>query len=374
MIDVIVGDVLASKAQTIVNTVNCVGIMGKGIALEFKRHFPAMFKDYQKRCTRDEVKLGQPYLFKSLTNDPWIINFPTKDHWRSVAKLDDIMKGMRYLLEHYKEWGITSLAVPPLGCGQGQLEWKIIGPTLYRYLKQFDIPVELYAPYGTPAAETQSNFLSQPSEPVIADVGYSPSKIKPDWIAIVEVLARIEKEQYHWPIGRTMFQKIAYFMTEEGLATDLIFAQGSYGPFSSNMKTKITQIVNNGLINEKHFGGMFLVSTGPTYHDARQAYKRAILEKERKIDRIVDLFLRMNTRQAEIAATVHFATKLLTSKYNRKPTENQVLTYVLEWKQRRKPPVSKLEIAQAIRNLAALKWIQVESSSDLPLPDDACLA
>ena len=118
---ILIGDILKSKAQTLVNTVNCVGIMGKGIAREFKNRFHEMFKDYIKRCERKEIRVGQPYLYKSLLG-PQIVNFPTKEHWKSVSKVNDIERGLDYLLAHYKEWRVTSIAIPPLGCGNGQLE------------------------------------------------------------------------------------------------------------------------------------------------------------------------------------------------------------------------------------------------------------
>jgi len=369
MIEVVIGDILESKAQTLVNTVNCVGIMGKGIALAFKKQFPDMYKDYIRRCKLGEVKLGQPYLYRRIEK-PWILNFPTKDHWRSIASLDAIVRGMRYLLEHYQEWGITSLAVPPLGCGEGQLEWRVVGPTLYRYLKQMDIPVTLHAPYGTPAVETQSSFLSQSTEPVIADAGLGSFKITPDWIAIVEILSRIESEPYHWPVGRTTLQKIVYFATEAGLSTDLVYSEGSYGPYAPRLKFKITQLVNNGLIREERLGSMFHIMTGPTFQDAKKAYRKGIDEREHVVDQVVNLFLRMKTRQAETAATVHFATKLLTEKIEGKPTEYQVLHYVQNWKQRRIPPLEIEEVAKTIRNLAALGWLRVKPSKDLPLPDE----
>lgn len=152
---IIVGDILQSKAQTLINTVNCVGVMGKGIALEFKKRFPEMFDDYEKRCERKEVKPGIPYLYKTLLS-PQIINFPTKDHWKSVSRISDIERGMQILLREYMEWGVTSLAIPALGCGNGQLEWKAVRPLIYRYANQMDIPVELYAPYGTPPRESIS--------------------------------------------------------------------------------------------------------------------------------------------------------------------------------------------------------------------------
>ena len=159
MVRILIGDLFASKMQTIVNTVNCVGVMGKGIALEFKKRFPDMYQDYVARCAAKQVRLGQPYLFRQLV-PPWILNFPTKDDWRSVSRLSDIVAGLEYLEQHYQEWGITSLAVPPLGCGQGQLEWRVVGPTLFRYLSRFQVPVELYAPHGTPEHELASSFLS----------------------------------------------------------------------------------------------------------------------------------------------------------------------------------------------------------------------
>ena len=130
-VKVLIGDIFKSKAQTLVNTVNCVGIMGKGLALEFKKRFPDMFKDYESRCRKSDVQLGKPYLYKLLI-PPWILLFPTKDHWRSVTNIKDIKEGLNYLETNYRNWGITSLAVPPLGCGLGQLDWKIVGRTLYR--------------------------------------------------------------------------------------------------------------------------------------------------------------------------------------------------------------------------------------------------
>ena len=149
-----VGDLFASGAQTLVNTVNCVGVMGKGIALDFKQRFPKMTQDYVLRCRRHEVRLGRPYLYKEMIG-PWILNFPTKDHWREVSRLSAIVEGLEYLTKHYREWGVTSLAVPALGCGNGKLDWNVVGPTLYRYLDRLEIPVELFAPAGTPEQQRE---------------------------------------------------------------------------------------------------------------------------------------------------------------------------------------------------------------------------
>ena len=113
MFKVVIGDLFISGAQALVNTVNCVGVMGKGVALGFKKRFPAMFDDYLLRCQRKEVRLGAPYLYKDLSGT-WIINFPTKNHWRSPSRLQDIESGLDFLAQHVAEWGISSLAMPPL--------------------------------------------------------------------------------------------------------------------------------------------------------------------------------------------------------------------------------------------------------------------
>jgi O-acetyl-ADP-ribose deacetylase (regulator of RNase III) len=145
VVQIVTGDLFTSDAQTLVNAVNCAGVMGKGLALAFKRRFPDMFRDYKNRCASGQVRLGEPYLFRRST-PPHILNFPTKDHWRSPSKLEDIVAGVRYLQDQYQEWGITSLAVPALGCGLGQLDWAAVGPILYSLFSEFAIPVSLYTP------------------------------------------------------------------------------------------------------------------------------------------------------------------------------------------------------------------------------------
>jgi len=370
MIKVLIGDIFESKAQTLVNTVNCVGVMGKGVALEFKKRFPDMFKDYVKRCEVKQVRLGRPYLFKRMF-PPWILNFPTKDHWRSVSRLQDIIEGLRYLQQNYKAWGITSLAVPPLGCGHGGLEWRVVGPTLYRHLKVLDIPVELYAPFGTPHEELQPSFLDE-SEERLSQMP-APYKIPPAWVAIVEVLNRIEEEPFHWPVGRTTFQKIAYFGTECGLPTGLKYQRGSYGPYAPTFKKCITALVNNNLVREEQLGRMFAIRVGQTFPDARKAYAEQIKQWEPIIDKIADLFLRLNTHQAEIAATVHFAAHEAKADIEEKPTEKDILDTVMKWKQKRRPPLDEKEVAMTVRNLNMLSWIEAKVSDDLPITEEDIL-
>jgi O-acetyl-ADP-ribose deacetylase (regulator of RNase III)/uncharacterized protein YwgA len=374
MITVYIGDIFESKAQTLVNTVNCVGIMGKGIALEFKTRFPDMYDDYVQRCKDSKVRLGQPYLYRRLT-PPWILNFPTKDHWRSVSRLEGIVAGVRYLEAHYREWGITSLAVPPLGCGQGQLEWRIVGPTLYRHLKQLDIPVDLFAPFGTPHEELKPAFLDDARESQAATSRQGTSyRVAPGWVALVEILRGLENEPYHRPVGRTMFQKIAYFATESGVPTGLHYSRGSFGPYAADLKRQITALVNNGLIREEQLGRMFAVRVGQTFEDAQRAYARQLDAWRDTLTKIVDLFMRMNTPQAEIAASVHFAAKQLRQRSEGETSEVDILHEVLEWKQRRRPPLNEKDVALMIRNLNMLSWIGATVSGNLPVTEEDVLS
>jgi len=154
------GSIFDSQAQTITNAVNCVGVMGKGIALDFKNRFPEMFSDYAKRCKNKEIALGRPYLYVTQKR-PWILNFPTKDHWRNASNLQCIIDGLKFLQSEYRNWEISSLAIPALGCGLGGLKWETVAPLLCEYGKKLDIPVEVYVPLNTSASMATSTFLDE---------------------------------------------------------------------------------------------------------------------------------------------------------------------------------------------------------------------
>jgi uncharacterized protein YwgA len=233
-----------------------------------------------------------------------------------------------------------------------------------------EIPVELYAPFDTPHEELESEFLASTSRlPEKASGASEPRWIPAEWVGLVDIVRRIENEPYHWPIGRTTFQKIAYVATAEGLATGLFFERGSYGPYSPGLKALQIRLVNNGLIQESRHGQMLQIRVGPTFGDARSAYADTLGKYEALLERVADLFLRMTTLQAEITATVLFAGRSLRQTARELPSERDVLNEVLQWKQRRRPPLNTQEIALAVRNLAALGWLQARASADLPISD-----
>lgn len=144
------GNLLKSQRHTLTNTVNCVGVMGKGIALDFRKAYPDMFDDYVRRCDARQVQPGQPYLYE-LSDGRAICNFPTKSHWRSGSRLEWVDSGLELLRANLQSWGVQSLALPPLGCGHGGLDWDDVEPLIRRHLEDVEIPVDVYVPQDVPA-------------------------------------------------------------------------------------------------------------------------------------------------------------------------------------------------------------------------------
>lgn len=366
MVKALIGNLFDSKAQTLVNTVNCVGVMGKGVALEFKKRFPAMFDDYLIRCERKEVRLGFPYLYKDLSGAR-IINFPTKDHWRSPSRLQDIERGLEFLEQHIIEWEVSSLAMPPLGCGNGGLEWTEVGPLIYRKLHEIPIDIEVYAPYGTPTHQLSLEFLGAPSQMGLEGTGRKLEKLNPAWITLTEVLRELEQQPYANPVGRTIFQKICYVITEMGVPTGFEFGKGSYGPFSDDVKIALHDFANRNWLQESKLGQMIALRVGPEYERDRAKYESQIRLHQKKIAKTVDLFSRIkSTQQAEEVITVLYASRQLKQM---KPAEDieeqQLFDYILDWKKSWKSEEKKVALAKAIRNLVLLGWMRVQISDSM---------
>ncbi len=362
-----IGDLFTSRAQTLVNTVNCVGIMGKGVAQKFKTLYPAMFDDYAKRCTKQEVRLGEPYSYYH-SSDLVIVNFPTKNHWRSSSRLSDIEAGLNHFVENYKEWGVKSVAFPPLGCGNGGLEWAEVGPLMFRLLGHLDIEVEVYAPYGTPAQQLSIEFLGKPYQLGLAGKGRTFEKLNSEWVILIEVLRELEKQPYANAVGRTIFQKICYVMTEMGVNTGFEFSKGSYGPFADEVKDALHVFANRNWIQEERLGKMLALRVGKQYESERSRYADVIGRHQRKIEKAVDLFSRIkNTDQAEEVLTVLFASRQLKKASPEQDiAEQQLLEFILDWKKAWRTEEKKQALANVIRNLVILGWMRLTFSQSLP--------
>ena len=143
-ITIVNGNIFNTKAQTIVNTVNCVGVMGKGIALVFKLRYPKMFDVYHQYCIDHLIDIGKLWLYKGEPNAPWVLNFPTKTHWKLPSEYEYIERGLQKFVETYEEKGISSIAFPLLGANNGGLNKDRVIEIMTRYLKQCNIPIEIY--------------------------------------------------------------------------------------------------------------------------------------------------------------------------------------------------------------------------------------
>jgi O-acetyl-ADP-ribose deacetylase (regulator of RNase III) len=143
-IDIVQGNIFNTKAQVIVNTVNCVGVMGKGIALVFKLRYPKMYDIYKEHCTNNLIGIGKLWLYKGEQDAPWVLNFPTKNHWKYPSKLEYLEKGLQKFVESYSLQGITSIAFPLLGAHNGGLNKEIVLSLMTKYFSQCDIKIEIY--------------------------------------------------------------------------------------------------------------------------------------------------------------------------------------------------------------------------------------
>ena len=156
MIERAEGDILKAEADALVNTVNCVGVMGRGIALQFKKAFPNNYRAYHSACKRGEVRPGRMLVHDlgPQASPRYVINFPTKRHWKGKSRLEDIRSGLEALLDEVRSRGIRSIAVPPLGAGLGGLNWMDVRPLIVSTFAAIpDVRVLLFEPGGAPAAE-----------------------------------------------------------------------------------------------------------------------------------------------------------------------------------------------------------------------------
>lgn len=354
-----IGNLFESKCSTIVNTVNCVGVMGKGIALEFKKRYPEMYTDYVLKCNRKVLKPGVPYIYQNADGTN-ILNFPTKEHWRSPSRLSYIIDGLDWFVENYKKYNIKSIAFPPLGCGNGGLSWNTVGPIMYQKLHEFPIEIEIYAPFGTSPKEISLNFLSNfTSENKV--IGNSNSRVNPKWYLILQVVRELNQRKYALNVGRTIYQKICYVITRNGINTGFVFSKGTYGPYSAQVKDCITALANANLIVEKQLGKMISLSVA----DNVEIHKEKFADEEWiAVQKTVDLFGRVkSTNQAEMIATVLYSYDQL-AKEKSVISDKDVYDYVLNWKPHWKAE-KDYQLCDTIQNMAMLSLMKITHSNQL---------
>ncbi len=355
-----IGNIFDSKAKTLVNTVNCVGVMGKGIALEFKNRYPSMYKEYADLCKVGEVKPGVPYFYKDLLGTS-ILNFPTKDHWRSPSKLSYVINGLDWFVANYSDLGIDSIAFPPLGCGNGGLSWEIVGPIMYQKLKDLPIDIEIYAPFGTKQEQLSEKFLDRAFANNSEDVlGIKQAKRNNNWDLLMYVVRELSEYRYSLYVGRTIFQKICYVMTRQGVNTGFEFSKGSYGPYSPQIKEAISILSNSNLIREDNCNKMIRMIVADAFVFEKSQFSKKDIDAANKT---IDLFSRVkNTEQAEMIATVLYSyDQLSNKKVNSQVFDNEIYDFVTTWKKHWKSAKDDA-IYSTIKNLSMFEWINASPS------------
>ena len=210
-----------------VNTVNTVGVMGRGIALQFKLAYPGVFRDYERACNAGEVKLGQVHVVDvgGLAGGPrWIINFPTKGHWRAASRLADIESGLKDLVATIQKLHIRSIAIPPLGCGNGGLDWNEVLPRIQTALAEVpDVEALVYTPDGAPDAVAMPIRAERPG----MTIGQA---------AIVALMDRYLKGLLDPYVSLLEIHKLMYFLQEAGQPLRLKFEAKNFGPYATNLR------------------------------------------------------------------------------------------------------------------------------------------
>ena len=227
MIEITEGNLLEAPVGALVNTVNTVGVMGKGIALQFKQAYPQMFRVYQQACKAGEVQLGKMQVFDlgGLAGGPrWIINFPTKAHWRTASRLVDIETGLQDLIATVKQLNIQAIALPPLGCGHGGLNWSQVRPLIESAFDTLpDVRVLLFGPGPAPTPETMPNRTDKP-------------KMTIGQAALIGLMDRYLKGLLDPFISLLEIHKLLYFLQAASQPLRLQYEAREFGPYAKNLR------------------------------------------------------------------------------------------------------------------------------------------
>jgi O-acetyl-ADP-ribose deacetylase (regulator of RNase III) len=226
MIEYKTGDILRADVEALVNTVNCVGIMGRGIALQFKEAFPANFKAYEAACKREEVQPGKMFIFETgwLTNPKYIINFPTKRHWRGKSRMEDIESGLKALREEIVRRRIRSIAIPPLGSGLGGLDWADVRPRIEEAVADLaSVDMIVFEPNGASDGKISAQSRNVPN-------------MTPGRAALVVLIHRYLAGLMDPFVTLLEVHKLMYFMQEAGQHLQLRYSKALYGPYAENLR------------------------------------------------------------------------------------------------------------------------------------------
>ena len=345
MIELTTGDILKDDSEAIVNTVNCVGIMGRGIALQFKNAWPENFKAYRLACKREEVQPGRMFVFdtEQLTSPRYIINFPTKRHWRGKSRMQDIDSGLSALVAEIQQRGIRSIAIPPLGSGLGGLQWRDVLPRIEDAMQALpDVRVRIYEPNGAPQADKMHHSREVPH-------------MTAGRAALVELMGRYIRGLLDPSISLLEIHKLMYFMQVAGEPLRLNYVKAPYGPYAENLR-HVLKAIEGHMVAGYADGGddptkplslvPGVVSEATQFLDSHQPTKM-------RFDRVSELVDGFETPFGlELLATVHW---VATNDEGVK-TQGSVVQRVHAWNER-KQKFTPRHIGIALGVLAEQNWI-----------------
>lgn len=330
--------------DAIVNTVNCVGVMGKGIALQFKNKWPANYKEYEAACKKHLVKTGRMFVYDSggLVKPNFIINFPTKDHWRGNSKIEYIQDGLNDLIDQIKCLDIKSVAIPPLGCGNGGLDWNEVRPRIEQaFSKLPEVEVRLFEPAGAPAAKEMEVKTAKP-------------KMTKGRAAILKVIDTYREIGYG--LSKIEVQKLAYFLQQAGEDLKLNFTQHTYGPYSKALRHALNRMEGHFIVG---LGDGVVDSEIEPVHDALKEAEdfiaeighKDILDRTERIASLIDGF--QSPYGMELLATVHW---VATNDSSVNSPETATVA-IHSWNPRKKQLMTQQHVNVAWSRLQSQEWI-----------------
>jgi O-acetyl-ADP-ribose deacetylase (regulator of RNase III) len=344
MIEFKTGDILREDAEALVNTVNCVGFMGRGIALQFKKAWPKNFNAYATACRRQEVEPGRMFVFETgrLTNPRYIINFPTKRHWRGKSRMEDIEAGLEALVAEIRGRRIMSVALPPLGAGLGGLKWNSVRALVEQEMRQVpDVRVVVFEPAGTPPL------------PKSMRRGRIP-KMTPGRAALLGLMDRYLSGLLDPFLSLLEVHKLMYFMQEAGEPLRLRFAKGPYGPYAENLRHVLSEI-EGYYISGYGAGGdapdKVLELVPASVRDARRvlAKQPESLARFERVSHLVEGF--ESPFGMELLATVHWiATR------DQPSSEDDLIGQFYAWAERKRQFTAN-QIRLARKTLINKRWV-----------------
>ncbi len=346
MIKIQTGNLLEAKTEALVNTVNCVGVMGKGIALQFKQAYPEVYKEYKRSCERGELRPGlvQVVATRSLFHPRYVINFPTKDHWRGKSKLADIREGLKSLVETVISMGITSIAIPPLGCGNGGLSWAEVRPLIESaFAGLSSVEVNLYEPAGAPAA------MSMPVGTKKPNLTFNRALVLKLWMAYCNL-------DFDTELNQLVVQKLCYFLQNTGQDLKLEFVRGTYGPYADNLKFVLQRLEGHytrgyGDRSSPNSSIELLLKDSTELDEILKSDPDAI-ERLVKVIKLVDSF--HSPYLLELLSTVHF---VASESEEASSGYSAVVTAVREWSERKESLFRPKDVKLAWEHLKGQGWI-----------------